>query len=324
MDFTLPDTAQELQHALARWSTDGRRVRYPRTAYSRESWTDFLRWELLSPDFGDTLHRCVGFMEVSRRGLPGPVLEAYLAVCADSSGQCSAALRAGSVVTSVGPAERASSLVGWGAVADLVVDQVSGAVLATAALPAAQFAYALPHGWIVRDSAPGGDPLQAERWLFGAALLAGLAAGALELTVEHTSVRHQFGKPLAAAQAVQFPLAELKMWCEGLRLSVLDAALRRDLGHELWPVSSALAWLNGAQAARLVTSVCHQSFGALGFCTEAGLVNLTWAMSWLRLSVGVDSARGYVVANTEPRLDSDGRPDPGCLVLDGFRSKARP
>jgi hypothetical protein len=324
MDFALPDTAQELQDALARWSKDGRRAHDPRTPYSRELWNDFLRWELLSPDFGDTLHRCVGFIEVARRGLPGPVLEAYLAVSADGTGQCSSALRAGSVVTSVGPAERARSLVGWGAVADLVVDQASGAVLATAPLPAAQFAYALPHGWIVRDAAPGGDPLQPERWLFGAALLAGLAAGALDLTVEHTSARHQFGKPLAAAQAIQFPLAELKMWCDGLRLSVLDAALRRDTGDELWPVSSALAWLSGVQTARLVTSVCHQSFGALGFCTEAGLVNLTWAMSWLRLSVGLGSARGYVVMNRELRLDSDGQSDPGCLVLDGFRSKARP
>ncbi len=96
------------------------------------------------------------------------------------------------------------------------------------------------------------------------AYLAGLAARALELAVEHARTREQFGAPLAALPAVQSRLA--------------DAALATDSLH-------LLAWAacvngGGLQEAELrhaggacceVTASAHQVHGAVGFALETGL-----------------------------------------------------
>jgi hypothetical protein len=317
MNFELPDTALQLQDTIRRWVDSEVPRRGIVEAYTEGQWRNFLQWELLDVDFGDYFHRAVGLMEVVRAGLPGPVLESYLALRADTTTSASVALRDGAVVTSVTQNRKGPLLVGWGAVASLVVDQQTGATLAKSPLQRAEFAYPVPHGWLSHDDVVVNDSLRGDRWYVGAALLAGLVAGALELTTEHVLVRHQFGKPLGSFQAVQFPLAELKVWSDGVRFMVLDAALRRDRGDASWEVAAAMAWLNAVRAARLATKACHQSFGALGFCNETGLVQLTSGMSWLRMSVGVDAAHSYVLDSRENFLNEHSGDEPPSLVLEG-------
>ncbi len=162
------------------------------------------------------------------------------------------------------------------------------------------------------------DPLASSRWLFGSALLAGLSQGALELTVAHVKTREQFGNVLGGYQAVQFPLAECKFLVDGIRLAALDAAARATRDHRTAGVSAALAWLAAAQVAERVTRVCHQSFGAAGFCNETGLVEFTWAMSWLRLGTGISSARKYLSAARSLARASQLSEPPGCRILEGF------
>ena len=317
MIFEIPDTAEQLRNTLRRW-IDAEIVRRGSIeAWNETEWRAFLEWELLSPDFGDHLHRMIGLMETARAGLLGPVLEAYLAVCADQTGDADAALHDGKVVTSVAPTRDGPVLVGWGGVADLVFDHRSGVKLASAKLPLAKLAYPVPHGWLERPFVDAFDPLQAERWFVASALIAGIIEGALELTAEHVLERQQFGKSLASFQAVQFPLAELKVWSDGVRLCALDSATKRDRGDDNWELSSALSWLNAVRAAERTTKVCHQSFGALGFCNETGLVQLTSALTWLRLSVGVRPAQEKVLASRRRYLEGHYATDPGCLVLEG-------
>jgi alkylation response protein AidB-like acyl-CoA dehydrogenase len=226
-------------------------------------------------------------------------------------------LHDGKVVTSVLADRSGPLLVGWGGVADLVMEQRTGQKLSASALPLADLSYPVPHGWLDEIHNTGNDALRADRWLLAAALLSGLIEGALELTTEHVLSREQFGKPLAAFQGVQLPLAELKVWCDGVRLSVLDTAGLKDRGDEQWGLSAAFTWLAAVRAAERATKVCHQSFGALGFCNETGLVQLTWSMSWLRLSVGVESAQESVLASRSSFLDEHQASEPGCLVLEG-------
>ena len=64
------------------------------------------------------------------------------------------------------------------------------------------------------------------------ALALGLAQGAYEKSVEYAKVRHQFGKPIASFQAVQFMLADMAMRIEASRLLVYHAAMLRDAGRE--------------------------------------------------------------------------------------------
>jgi hypothetical protein len=316
MDLTLPDTANDLRSALRTWVDTRVQRRGYVEAFRPDHWTDFLRWGLLGDDSIDNLHRCLGFMEAARGGLPGPVLEAELALRADASGRAAAVIADGGIVTSVLPSKPGETLVGWGAVASLVVDQRDGAVLATSPLPIASFTYPVPHGWqsIARiDSMQ--DPLLTDRWLLSSALIAGLVEGALELAVDHVRVREQFGKALGAYQAVQFPLAEL---ADGLRLLVLDAANRGDSDDPAWVTSAAFAVISADSVAQQATRICHQVFGALGFCNETGLVPLTWGMQWLRLAARISDARSLVLQGRADHRELVGTSmAPGCLVLEG-------
>jgi alkylation response protein AidB-like acyl-CoA dehydrogenase len=328
MRFDLPDTAEQLRSEVARWVDRRVPARGSTTAFSPDIWREFVHIGLLDPSV-DELHRCVGLVEACRHGMCGPVLEARLGVLADRSGTAERALADGRVVTSVAPSPAGATLVGWGAVADLVVDQLSGAVVSREPLPAVRMAQPMPHGWYQRGAAVTADPLDRERWLTGAAIIAGLARGALALAVEHTANRRQFGRQLASFQAVQFPLAECKILVDGLYLMVLDAADRADCGTQdrgtqergtqdrgtQDRVTSALAWLAAVRCAEATTKASHQAFGALGFCLETGLVQLTWGMAWLRLTSATRAARSYLAAH---RQRQEPGAAPGCLVLEAF------
>jgi hypothetical protein len=294
MDFTLDSHTEEFRQELSRWNARRTDRRGRVTAFDVAVWRDFLKWNILGPaSGGSTLDTAVWYMEVARGGLPGPVLEADLAL-ASGSAEAQSRLAQGAVVTSAPPGPAGDCLVGWGAAADLVIDQSTGSVAALEPLRAARLAYPMPHGWYVRTSDAFDDPLVARRWLLGAALIAGLARGALDLTSEYVAQRVQFGKPLAQFQAVQFPLAECLVLVEGTSLAALDAAWRESAGRPRANVSAAIAALAANRTAKLVESSCHQAFGSLGFCNETGLVGLTWAMTWLRLSIGVQNARVWL------------------------------
>lgn len=317
MDFALPETSQDIQQAVGRWVEKQKRL--GRTdAFDLERWRGFLSLELLDTDPETLFNRCIGLIEAARAGLPGPVLEAQMALLADRTGRAKAALEKGLVVTSLQPGPAGPGLVGWGAVADLVFELTTGAVVAEGPLPAGQFAYPVPHGWYDQPAPTASDPLACERWLFGASLLSGLCLGALEITANYVKVREQFGNVLASYQAIQFPLAECKVLVDGVYLSALDAASRSARNDPMASVSCALAWLAATQVAERVTRVCHQSFGAFGFCYESGLVDLTWAMSWIRLKVGNRGAQNFLAASRRLGRDLTAADAPGCLVLEGF------
>jgi len=316
MQFVLSTTSRDVQHAVSRWVE--KQPRLGRLdAFNRSRWEDFLKLELLDTDPETLFDRCVGLIESGRAGLPGPVLEAQMALLSDRTDKARNALSKGAVVTSLHPAPAGPNLVGWGAVADLVFDS-AGSVVAEAPLPAGQFAYPVPHGWYDAAAAASSESLMTERWLYGAALLSGLMQGALEITGDYVKVREQFGNPLAAYQAIQFPLAECKVLADGVHLSVLDTAARTVRGDDRASISAALAWLAAVQAAEKVTRICHQSFGATGFCYESGLVDLTWGMSWLRLKIGNRAARNFLAASRRIGRQLSGSEPPECRVLEGF------
>jgi Acyl-CoA dehydrogenase, C-terminal domain len=98
------------------------------------------------------------------------------------------------------------------------------------------------------------------------AYVAGLAAAALEATVEHARAREQFGLPLAALPAIQARLADASLNVDGLELVAWNAC-----AEAANPESRTAALLWAGRACRDVTLSAHQIHGAVGFALETGL-----------------------------------------------------
>lgn len=96
------------------------------------------------------------------------------------------------------------------------------------------------------------------------AYLAGLAAAALDATVEHARAREQFGRPLAAMPAIQARLADASLNVDGLELVAWKAS-----AADATDRAAALLW--AGRACRDVTLSAHQVHGAVGFALETGL-----------------------------------------------------
>jgi 3-oxo-4-pregnene-20-carboxyl-CoA dehydrogenase alpha subunit len=107
------------------------------------------------------------------------------------------------------------------------------------------------------------------------ALADGAVAGALALTRDHVATRQQFGRPLAAFQAVSQQIADVYIASRTLHLATLAACWRLDAGPEtgpeMGPEMSAAAGADldvagywcAEQAPRSVR-ICHHLHGGLG------------------------------------------------------------
>jgi alkylation response protein AidB-like acyl-CoA dehydrogenase len=99
------------------------------------------------------------------------------------------------------------------------------------------------------------------------AQMIGVSRGALDAAREYVKERHQFGKPVAEFQAVQFQLAQAATDLESARLMVYNAARLRDAGRE-YTMQAAMAKLLSSQVAERVTSLCVELFGGYGYTRE--------------------------------------------------------
>ncbi len=147
----------------------------------------------------------------------------------------------------------------------------------------------------VRPRAEGelitGDPDEIsaafDRGALGAAAeLVGLSRAMLGATVDYTSKRRQFGRPVGSFQAVKHHLADARLQLEFAVPAVHHAAhclarRRRDpVGDASRGVSQA-KWLAGA-AASAVGRAALQCHGAIGYTTESDLhlyLKRSWALA---------------------------------------------
>jgi alkylation response protein AidB-like acyl-CoA dehydrogenase len=88
-------------------------------------------------------------------------------------------------------------------------------------------------------------------------------AGALALTTAHIGTREQFGRPLAAFQAVAQEIADVYVATRTLHLATMSACWRLDADREAdADLDVAAYWLASEAPAALRT--CHQLHGGLG------------------------------------------------------------
>ena len=108
-----------------------------------------------------------------------------------------------------------------------------------------------------------------------AAQALGIAAGALETTIEYVKERKQFGRSIAQFQNTQFQLADMATKVEAARLLVYKAARKKDeyqAGAKVsYSVEAAMAKLYAAEVAMEVTTKCVQLHGGYGYIKEYGV-----------------------------------------------------
>ncbi|MFN5783340.1 MAG: acyl-CoA dehydrogenase family protein, partial [Novosphingobium sp.] len=95
--------------------------------------------------------------------------------------------------------------------------------------------------------------------------IAGALEAALEMTLDHTATRVQFGKPLQKNQVVQHELAKLagELACATAAADLAGEALAR---HDLLGVAAGT--LRAREAATAGASIATQMHGAIGFTRE--------------------------------------------------------
>ncbi|HLF24358.1 MAG TPA: acyl-CoA dehydrogenase family protein, partial [Burkholderiales bacterium] len=99
------------------------------------------------------------------------------------------------------------------------------------------------------------------------AQMIGVAQGALDAAVAYVKERHQFGKPVADFQGVQFQLAQARAELEAARLMVYNAARLKDAGQDI-ALEGAMAKLISSQVAERVTSLAVELFGGYGYTKD--------------------------------------------------------
>lgn len=96
----------------------------------------------------------------------------------------------------------------------------------------------------------------------------GMAQAAFDHAVGHLSIRHAFGRPVAANQHWQFLMAERATEIENARTLYLKAALRRDAGEVFPEPHASMAKFYGSRLAVDMARDALQAFGGLGFARE--------------------------------------------------------
>ena len=110
------------------------------------------------------------------------------------------------------------------------------------------------------------ETLNAGRISVGAQAL-GIAGGALDLAIAYSKERKQFGKPIAAFQAVSMKLADMKVRVEQSKMLIYKASWLKE-NNKPYIMESAMAKLSASETATFVTKDAIQVHGGYGFICE--------------------------------------------------------
>ncbi|MGE0743561.1 MAG: acyl-CoA dehydrogenase family protein [Hyphomonadaceae bacterium] len=101
-----------------------------------------------------------------------------------------------------------------------------------------------------------------------AAMLTGLAETALAMSVEYAKVRHTFGRPIGAYQAVRHPCADMAVRCEAARAQLFFAAVALRDGRDDVAMQLAAAKVLANAAAVRNADASIQLHGGIGITDE--------------------------------------------------------
>ncbi|MBN1954011.1 MAG: acyl-CoA dehydrogenase [Anaerolineae bacterium] len=128
-----------------------------------------------------------------------------------------------------------------------------------------------------------------------AAMAVGLAQGAFEKALAYAKERHQFGRPIAKFQAIQWMLAESATDIEAARLMVHRAAWLREQGTRFTKEAS-MAKLLATEVSERVCWKAIQIHGGLGYVREAGVERMYRDQRLCAIGEGTNEIQRLVIA----------------------------
>ncbi len=128
-----------------------------------------------------------------------------------------------------------------------------------------------------------------------AAMGVGLAQGAYDLALAYAKERHQFGKPIAEFQAVQFALADMATEIDAGRVLVQRAAWLKDQGKP-FALAAAQAKLYTGLLSNRVVNAALQIHGGYGFMDEFAISRLYRDQKILEIGEGTNEVQRMVIA----------------------------
>ena len=128
-----------------------------------------------------------------------------------------------------------------------------------------------------------------------AAMGVGLAQGAYDLALAYAKERHQFGKPIAEFQAVQFALADMATEIDAGRALVYRAAWLKDRG-KAFALAAAQAKLYTGLLSNRAVNAALQIHGGYGFMDEFAISRLYRDQKILEIGEGTNEVQRMVIA----------------------------
>ena len=128
-----------------------------------------------------------------------------------------------------------------------------------------------------------------------AAMGVGLAQGAYDLAYAYALERHQFGKPIASFQAVQFKLADMATEIEAGRALVHRAAWLKDQGRP-FAREAAMAKLYTGELSNRAVNWALQIHGGYGYTDEFAISRLYRDQKILEIGEGTNEVQRMVIA----------------------------
>ncbi|MEJ8544210.1 acyl-CoA dehydrogenase [Brevibacillus borstelensis] len=129
-----------------------------------------------------------------------------------------------------------------------------------------------------------------------AAQALGIAQGAFEHARDYARERNQFGKPIAALQAIQFKLADMATKIEAARLLTYQAAWLEDQGLP-YGKASAMSKLFAGDIAMEVTTEAVQVFGGYGYTREYPVERFMRDAKITQIYEGTNEIQRVVISN---------------------------
>ena len=128
-----------------------------------------------------------------------------------------------------------------------------------------------------------------------AALSVGIAQGALDASLKYAKDRHQFGKPLAEFQAIQWKLADMATEIHAARLLTYQSAWRKMRGEDI-NLAAAEAKYFASEAAVRATNEAVQIHGGYGFIKEYPVEKLYRDVKLMTIGEGTSEVQKMVIA----------------------------
>ena len=128
-----------------------------------------------------------------------------------------------------------------------------------------------------------------------AAMGLGCAQGAYELALSHAKQRRQFGKPIAAFQAIAFKLADMALKIELARNLLYKACWLRQSGRP-FAKESAMAKLYCSEIAREVADEAVQIHGGYGLMKEYEIERFYRDQRLLQIGEGTSEIQRLVIS----------------------------